>query len=102
MQYSRFQAVAASSSAPSSLKLVGSAVHTPLSISFAASFASFLRYFMAFPVYGLRSALIHCYAGTGRMQLAVAPVPPRHGLRRIDSSALADRMPIQKHACRQE
>src|SRR6185436_2966942 len=49
MQCSRLAAMAASSIRSSSVKLVGSAVHTPLSNSFAASFASFLRYFIGPP-----------------------------------------------------
>src|SRR4029079_9411511 len=46
MQCSRLAALPFSSILSSCVKVVGSAVHTPRSICFAASLASFLRYFM--------------------------------------------------------
>src|SRR5215510_6743711 len=47
MQCSRLAALPASSTRSSRVKVVGSAVHTPCSIFFAYSLASFLRYFIA-------------------------------------------------------
>src|SRR5690349_15890458 len=49
MQCSRLAALPFSSILSSGVKVVGSAVHTPRSICFAASLASFLRYFIRPP-----------------------------------------------------